>query len=56
MADLYEKVRPTWKLGINFEWGPDPAGFRAPFDWASHSVGMLGALTEHGRVDGFSLQ
>lgn len=56
MADLYEKVRPTWKLGINFEWGPDPKGFRAPFDWASHNVGMLGALAERGRVDGFSLQ
>lgn len=55
MAEFYQEVRPTWKLGIKFDWGPDPAGFTAPFDWASHSVGMLGALGTHGSVDGFSL-
>ena len=33
--DFYEKVRPTWKLGIRFRWGA-PAGhtFRFPFDSA----------------------
>lgn len=55
MTGFYEAVRPTWKLGIKFDWGPDPGGFLAPFDWASHSVGMLGALADHGSVDGFSV-
>jgi len=55
-AEFYERVEPTWKLGIKFEWGPDPAGFTAPFDWRSHSVGMLGALAEHGSINGFSVQ
>lgn len=56
MTDFYRQVRPTWKLGIRFDWGPDPAGFLAPFDWASHSVGMVGALADHGSVYGASLQ
>lgn len=56
MTEFYQEVRPTWKLGIKFDWGPDPDGFLAPFDWASHSVGMVGALAGHGSVDGFSLQ
>lgn len=55
-VEFYREVRPTWKLGIKFDWGPDPDGFLAPFDWASHSVGMLGALEETGRIDGFSVQ
>jgi tryptophan halogenase len=55
-VEFYREVRPTWKLGIKFDWGPDPEGFLAPFDWASHSVGMLGALEETGRIDGFSVQ
>lgn len=53
---FYEQVRPTWKLGIKFDWGPNPDGFCAPFDWASHSVGMLGALGQDGTIDGFSIQ
>lgn len=56
VARFYERVRPTWKLGIRFDWGPNPDGFFAPFDWASHSVGMLGALGQDGTVDGFSIQ
>lgn len=56
IARFYDQVRPTWKLGIKFDWGPDPDGFQAPFDWASHNVGILGALSERGRIDGFSLQ
>ncbi|MFD0635721.1 tryptophan halogenase family protein [Catenulispora yoronensis] len=54
-VEFYQEVRPTWKLGIKFDWGPDPSGFTAPFDWASHPVGMLGALADTGSVDGFSI-
>ncbi|GLV88212.1 hypothetical protein Slala03_79010 [Streptomyces lavendulae subsp. lavendulae] len=53
---LYREVDPTWKLGIKFDWGPDPDGFMAPFDWDSNAIGMLGALAETGGIDGFSLQ
>jgi tryptophan 7-halogenase len=56
ISRFYQEVQPTWKLGIKFDWGPNPGGFLAPFDWASHSVGMLGALAQHGSVDGFTLQ
>jgi tryptophan halogenase len=55
-AEFYQRVRPSWKLGIKFEWGPDPAGFMAPFDWGSHSIGMLGALASNGTINGFSLE
>jgi tryptophan 7-halogenase len=54
-AEFYASVMPTWKLGIKFEWGPDPAGFMAPFDWGSHSIGALGALGVNGSINGFSL-
>ena len=31
--EFYEQVRPTWKLGIRFEWGqPEPYYFNYPFD------------------------
>jgi tryptophan halogenase len=55
-VEFFSEVRPTWKLGIKFAWGPDPSGFTAPFDWAGHSIGMLGALADSGSVDGFSVQ
>lgn len=29
VADLFERVRPTWKLGIKFQWGPED--FTFPF-------------------------
>ncbi|RAY16154.1 hypothetical protein DPM19_04315 [Actinomadura craniellae] len=53
---LYEQVRPTWKLGIRFDWGANPAGFMAPFDWNSNSVGMLGSLATRGDINAFTLQ
>jgi tryptophan halogenase len=31
-VEFFSEVRPTWKLGIKFAWGPDPSGFTAPFD------------------------
>ncbi len=55
-AEFYERVKPTWKLGIKFDWGPDPAGFMAPFDWGSHSVGALGSLTEQGNINAFTVE
>jgi tryptophan halogenase len=55
-AELYRRVQPTWKLGIYFDWGPQPQGFMAPFDWDSNSVGMMGALEKQGTIDGFTLQ
>lgn len=54
--DLYREVQPTWKLGIKFEWGPNPDGFMAPFDWAANSVGVLGSLAEQGDINAFTLQ
>jgi tryptophan 7-halogenase len=53
--DLYRQVRPTWKLGIRFEWGPDPDGFLAPFDWGANSVGVLGSLATRDDIDAFTL-
>ncbi|RVX44158.1 tryptophan halogenase [Nonomuraea polychroma] len=54
--ELYRKVEPTWKLGIKFDWGPDPDGFMATFDWHHHSIGALGALEEDNTVNGFTVQ
>ncbi|NUR93356.1 MAG: tryptophan 7-halogenase, partial [Nonomuraea sp.] len=54
-AELYEKVRPTWKLGIRFNWGPDPEGFMAPFDWDSDSIGAVGSLRSRGNINDFTL-
>jgi tryptophan halogenase len=53
--ELYEKVRPTWKLGIRFDWGPRPEGFMAPFDWDANSVGVLGSLATSGSINDFTL-
>lgn len=55
-AELYRKVRPTWKFGIKFNWGPDPDGFMATFDWNHHSIGALGALEAENTVNGFTAQ
>ncbi|MCA2211679.1 tryptophan halogenase family protein [Jidongwangia harbinensis] len=54
-ADLYKQVRPTWKLGIRFDWGPDPRGFMAPFDWGANSVGLLGSLATQQDINAASL-
>ncbi len=36
IVDLYREVRPTWKLGIKFDWGlPGPYYFTYPFGPAS---------------------
>lgn len=54
-VEFYERVHPTWKLGIRFAWGSSPDGFTAPFGWGQHSIGMLGALRENGGIDPFNL-
>ena len=53
--ELYRKVRPTWKTGINFEWGPHPDGFRCAFDWSADSVGLLGAIDQTGNISGATM-
>ena len=55
-GDLYRRVRPTWKQGIRFDWGPDPDGFVAPFDWDTNSIGMRGSLAAQGDINAASLQ
>ncbi len=30
-AEFYREVSPSWKLGINYEWGPRPEGFYYTF-------------------------
>ncbi|GAA2879188.1 tryptophan halogenase family protein [Nonomuraea rubra] len=54
--DLYREVRPTWKLGIKFDWGPDPDGFAAPFDWDTNSVGIRGSLAAQGDINAATVQ
>lgn len=55
-GELYRRVRPTWKLGIKFDWGSDPEGFMAPFDWSTNSIGVLGSLTTQNNINAFTLQ
>jgi len=50
--ELYRRVHPTWKTGINFEWGPHPDGFRCAFDWSAESVGLVGAIEATGNISG----
>lgn len=54
--DFLQKVRPTWKLGIRFDWGPHPDGIMAPFDWGANSIGVLGSMAERGDPNAFTLQ
>ncbi|MDJ0346000.1 tryptophan 7-halogenase [Streptomyces sp. H10-C2] len=53
--ELYRRVRPTWKLGIKFDWGPHPDGFMGPFDWSGDAVGMLGSIATTGNINGATL-
>jgi tryptophan halogenase len=55
-VELYRRVRPTWKLGIRFNWGPDPEGFMAPFDWAANSIGIRGSLAAQGNINAATMQ
>ena len=51
VTELYRRVRPTWKLGIRFDWGPHPDGFMGPFDWSGDSVGLSGSLADTGNIN-----
>lgn len=54
-SDLFRHVRPTFKLGIRFEWGapgPDGGGFPYPFG----PVRNLEATAWDGHLNGASLQ
>ncbi|MEV7603585.1 tryptophan halogenase family protein [Kitasatospora sp. NPDC089797] len=53
--ELYARVRPTWKLGIKFDWGPGSDAFMGPFDWSADSVGLVGAIKSHGSINGSTL-
>ncbi|MEU7166106.1 tryptophan halogenase family protein [Streptomyces morookaense] len=53
--ELYRRVRPTWKVGIRFDWGPHPDGFMGPFDWSSDNVGIQGAIAATGTINGATL-
>lgn len=47
-VELYAEVEPTWKLGIQFDWGPDPAGFAYPFGatWPLEAMAHDGGLAQ----------
>jgi len=45
VVDFYERVRPTWKLGIRFEWGP-------PGDYYYNSPFQFGRILEALAYDG----
>jgi len=52
-VELFREVRPTFKLGIRFDWGvPGSAGFPYPFG----PVRTLEAAAWDGHLDGVSLQ
>jgi len=52
MADFFQQVRPTWKLGIRFLWGkPAPYSFNYPF-----AAGRLGdSLTYEENLNSYCL-
>ena len=56
VEELYREVAPTWKLGIRFDWGPAPAGFAAPFDWDTNSIGLRGSLEAQGDINAATVQ
>ncbi|GAA1309530.1 tryptophan halogenase family protein [Saccharothrix xinjiangensis] len=56
VEEFYREVRPTWKLGIRFDWGPDPDGFMAPFDWDGNTIGTAGAMRTDGHIGAYTVQ
>jgi tryptophan halogenase len=68
IVELFRAVRPTFKLGIRFLWGPDPEGFPYPFgneptgysgevseDWLARSVWPVESFVHDGNLRGQSL-
>ncbi|GAA2215296.1 hypothetical protein GCM10009850_107630 [Nonomuraea monospora] len=54
--DFLKRVKPTWKLGIKFDWGPYPDGIMAPFDWGANSIGVLGSMATRNDPNAYTLQ
>ncbi|MBS2962378.1 tryptophan 7-halogenase [Actinocrinis puniceicyclus] len=54
--DFLERVQPTWKLGILFDWGPFKDGIMGPFDWGSNSIGVLGSMATRNDPNAYTLQ
>ncbi len=56
IVEFYRQVRPTWKLGIRFEWGsPQGHHFNAPFGWESRGIGLLGSIASGRSVNAMNL-
>lgn len=51
-----QTLKPTWKLGIKFDWGPYKDGFMSPFDWGTNSIGVLGSMATQGDPNAYTLQ
>lgn len=51
VQDFYAEVKPTWKLGIRFEWGHEQPFFNYPFDLGN----TLEAMTYDGHLGNVSL-
>lgn len=57
IVKLYQEVRPTWKLGIRFEWGaPADNHFDAPFNWQQRGLGFLSSLHYENTINWMNLQ
>lgn len=57
IVEFYREVRPTWKLGIMFDWGaPEDRRFAAPFEWSQNDVGVLGSLATTGGINEWTTQ
>ncbi len=52
IVDLYREVRPTWKLGIRFEWG---APGEYSFDYPFGATAALEAFAHDGNLDNQSV-
>ena len=55
IVDFYQKVQPTWKLGIRFEWGEKNNCFDLPFGWARRDIGLLNSLHHTGNINSMNL-
>ncbi len=52
IVDFYREVRPTWKLGINFEWGL-PGDYRFAYGFGDNNV--VEAYTHDGTIENQSV-
>lgn len=55
--DFYNEVKPTWKLGIRFEWGGDENHyFNVPYQWSNHGIGLRGSLEYFNSINWWNMQ